>query len=864
MNIRSFLWLMVCACCCVQAQNQDLTLTQMDRSVSEQKRNDLTIFSDPALSIRQIGALRPVASAEITSSRISIGFEGLDRQNFDPSKCYEKLAQTGVKWARCQTGWNRCETVKGQYDFAWLDEVVDNLLQRGVQPWFNVGFGNKLYMPEAYGEAVGWVPLYFGDEVKQAWGNYVKALATHFKGRVSHYELWNEPNIRNFWQPGKPDAQEYLNLIAYSSTLIKQADPQAKVGACVSGSLSAYVVSLVKLGVSDYIDFFSIHPYRIIPEKGYEKEITALRALFDANGGKQVELWQGEVGFGSYFPPNHFLHTWTRGSESLQAKWLLRRVAADLALDLKMSSFFQMVDMNMKVYQTSEGPQDPCLHGILHGWSYEPKQAYYAIRHAAAIFDADLHPSPYYFNIGWDRYNPVNRRVSRLPEVAAVMNSYQRQDYPVYVYYLPEDVQMQTPGVAGIDIYTLEDAPKKIDQPVLIDLLSGRVFAVVNEQGDWQKGSLFKGLPLLDYPLVLTDFKAMADRIALDRDSADLSHFPQGYDPKEVGVKLGKQFLQGKHLLHDGKWIHYAEVCTWLGALRFAEVAHDPSLLAQLQKRFEPLFGKEKQYLPIQNHVDLNMFGCLPLELYQITKQPKYLDLGLPYADSQWQLPTGADAQQQAWAQKGYSWQTRLWIDDMFMITILQTQAYRATGQVAYLQRAAKEMAYYLDTLQRTNGLFYHAPDVPFYWARGNGWMAASMTELLKVLPDDDPNRPRIMEGYKLMMQGLKHCQNQEGLWNQLIDQPDFWTETSGSAMFAYAIITGIKQGWLDAQVYGSTARKAWLAMAKYLDNQGNVREVCVGTNKLADKQYYYDRPRIAGDYHGQAPYFWCMTALLE
>lgn len=41
-----------------------------------------------------------------------------------------------------------------------------------------------------------------------------------------------------------------------------------------------------------------------------------------------------------------------------------------------------------------------------------------------------------------------------------------------------------------------------------------------------------------------------------------------------------------------------------------------------------------------------------------------------------------------------------------------------------YVERAAKEMAMYLDELQRLNGLFYHAPDVPYFWGRGNGWMA--------------------------------------------------------------------------------------------------------------------------------------------
>ena len=36
------------------------------------------------------------------------------------------------------------------------------------------------------------------------------------------------------------------------------------------------------------------------------------------------------------------------------------------------------------------------------------------------------------------------------------------------------------------------------------------------------------------------------------------------------------------------------------------------------------------------------------------------------------------------------------------------------------------------------------------------------------------------------------------GLWNQLIDEKDCWTETSGSAMFTYAMILGVKNGWLE------------------------------------------------------------------
>lgn len=340
--------------------------------------------------------------------------------------------------------------------------------------------------------------------------------------------------------------------------------------------------------------------------------------------------------------------------------------------------------------------------------------------------------------------------------------------------------------------------------------------------------------------------------------------FPTGFTPEEVGAKLGRHFIPGKHLLHGGKWIHYAEVCTWLGALRFAETTNDVELINLLQMRFEPLFNGEKHYQPIKNHVDLNMFGCLPLEFYLLTKEPKYFTLGMPYADTQWELPVDASPEEKANADKGLSWQTRLWIDDMFMITIVQSQAYRVTGDRKYIDRAAKEMVYYLNELQRPNGLFYHAPDVPFFWARGNGWMAAGMAELLKALPVDSPERPDILKGYIRMMESLKKYQGADGMWKQLVDQMDCWPETSGSAMFAYAIILGVKHGWLDKDTYAPIARKAWLGIVPYINENGDVREVCIGTNKLNNKQYYYDRPRITGDYHGQAPVLWCAAALLE
>lgn len=317
-------------------------------------------------------------------------------------------------------------------------------------------------------------------------------------------------------------------------------------------------------------------------------------------------------------------------------------------------------------------------------------------------------------------------------------------------------------------------------------------------------------------------------------------------------------------LLTKGRGIHYAEVCTWYGALRFAELADNKGLIRQLRNRFEPLFHIEKKILPLPVHVDQNMFGCLPLKLYRLTKDERYKELGMPYADTQYTLPSNANEEEKEWDQKGYSWQTRLWIDDMYMITIIQTEAYLVTGDKKYINHAAKEMIMYLDHLQNKNGLFYHAPDVPYYWGRGNGWMAVGMTELLNNLPKNDPNRARIIKGYRLMMKNLKKYVNHDGLWNQLIDQADFWTETSGSAMFTYAMIMGVQNGWLDREEYAPVARRAWLSLCNYINDEDKLTEVCIATGKKNSKKYYMDRPRMAGDKHGQAPMLWCAYALLN
>ncbi len=332
------------------------------------------------------------------------------------------------------------------------------------------------------------------------------------------------------------------------------------------------------------------------------------------------------------------------------------------------------------------------------------------------------------------------------------------------------------------------------------------------------------------------------------------SNWPEGRSPQEVGKRLAEHFVTSPH--QYTATIHYSEVCAWYGALTYAQLTHDIVLRAALIKKYEPLMpgGTEANRIPQRHHVDDSIFGIISLEIAIQTKDAKQLEIGEGWADRQWENSQP----------DGLSGETRYWIDDMYMLTILQLEAYRATGDKKYLDRDANEMVSYLDKLQQPNGLFFHAPDVPFYWGRGDGWVAAGMAEMLRTLPENHPQRARILKGYRLMMSALLKYQGKDGMWRQLIDRDDAWPESSSSAMFSFAMITGVKNGWLDAASYGPAARKAWIAVTGYIDQNNDITSVCEGTGKKNDLEYYYERKRRTGDFHGQAPVLWAASALLR
>lgn len=395
-------------------------------------------------------------------------------------------------------------------------------------------------------------------------------------------------------------------------------------------------------------------------------------------------------------------------------------------------------------------------------------------------------------------------------------------------------------------------------------------------------------------PLFLAASQLSAEKPTVRPNAPSLCDWPEGKDPATISSRITDQFLRGRPEDYHpvgyrgnpgygwGGKVHYPVVSLWVYAIRCARLRGDSERAERLERLFDDFLpgGERARCCSRPYHVDDSVFGTIPYEIYLGTKEPKYLALGNYYADTQWTPPCDGtlkerhalpvEAQRSFW-EGGYTPQTRLWIDDMYMITFLQSQAYRATGMRTYIDRAAREMCLYLDELQlkdgKSKGLFYHAPDAPYVWGRGDGWMAAGMALVLNYLPEDSANRARIMSGYAMMMETLLPLQRTDGLWNQLVDRPEDvrnWGETSCSAMFAYAFATGIKRGWLPEDRFGPAFRKVWLALCDCLDEHANISDVCTGTGKKNDLQHYFDRPRVNGDPHGQAPMLWTASVLLE
>lgn len=317
--------------------------------------------------------------------------------------------------------------------------------------------------------------------------------------------------------------------------------------------------------------------------------------------------------------------------------------------------------------------------------------------------------------------------------------------------------------------------------------------------------------------------------------------------PEEIGNQIAANIIDRRF-----GW-RYQKVCAYYGGLIFAEATDNKEITRQIEEGFQPYYEGKRKYR--RGHVDFNVFGIWPLELFQQTGNKDYLEIGKDLADHEYSNPRP----------DGLTELTRFWVDDMYMVGALQLQAYRSTGEEKYLDRAALQIITYIDSLQRPNGLFYHRPDAPHYWGRGNGWGAAALGELFLELPENHQYYDRLVAAYRKMMQGLLEHQGSDGMWHQLLDNPESFAEPSCTGMFLFSMITGVDLGILPAEKYLPAIENGWNALSTdFVNEKGEAIGVSMWTNAKKRVGYYMRRPRITGDYHGQAAVLWAATALVR
>ena len=178
-----------------------------------------------------------------------------------------------------------------------------------------------------------------------------------------------------------------------------------------------------------------------------------------------------------------------------------------------------------------------------------------------------------------------------------------------------------------------------------------------------------------------------------------------------------------------------------------------------------------------------------------------------------------------------YGWWT--WIDAIQMAMPLYMQMYRLTGEKKYRDHAMQ--MYRWSRNECGGGLFnvkeglwwrdadyvppYKEPDGrQCYWSRGNGWVYAALVRCMNELQGESKGKAykQLKKDFMLMSKALLECQRSDGFWYpSLVSENYAMPETSGTALFLYGFCWGIRQGYLDAGVYGPAAQKAWDAMLR-------------------------------------------------
>ncbi|MBR3222962.1 MAG: hypothetical protein IKF72_12135 [Kiritimatiellae bacterium] len=458
---------------------------------------------DPGL--REIGRLAVRGAKDIKSSKWSVGCETMDRDyaNWDSYKAW--LEPLGAKHGRLFSGWAKTEQEKGKYDFTWLDPQVREMAAMGVKPWICLSYGNPVYGSDfRLGMRVKQVTD--KPEAFEAWLRYCAAVVERYKDVVDEWEIWNEPFNQGL---------EYAEMFYRTAKAIRAVQPTAKCFCTAITFPGDYKCVLEKLKGENALDlgsYFIYHPYDANPDSSYAKTAEPLRRLVKGYSGA-FDIMQGEVGCPAQLEFAHALNKieWTEYS---QAKWNLRRAIGDAARSIP-SSVFTMIDLQYTFMLQSFGL---IRSNTLKEFVYR-RPSYYAMQNVYSVFDDDMLPQ---------RHLTV-----KIAGRDVACSLFRRLGQSWRFYWFCGEQPGADLSFAPADI----DIPEKLERPVWVDMITGRVFAIPSESIVWKKdGMTLRNVPLWDSPVAIASRRAVT--IARDwskmspQDIVDSFYRPGQYENK--------------------------------------------------------------------------------------------------------------------------------------------------------------------------------------------------------------------------------------------------------------------------------------------------------------------------------------------
>jgi hypothetical protein len=461
------------------------------------------VVTNVTVDLPYVGTVKARSTAEIEASNWLLGCETLDRDFADYEQYKAFIGPLGIKRLRLQAGWNKTETVKGRYDFAWLDRIIDDATSRGFEPWLQTSYGNELY-PGGGGANLG-AGLPVSPEALEAYDRWVTALVTRYRDKVHDWEVWNEPNFGD--NPGTtPEMTADFNI--RTARIIKRAQPGARISGLALGHFNqrfveGFFARLAEKHAFGLFDNMTYHDYVYNPDAN-RHEVMLLRAALEKHT-KTVRLRQGENGAPSSGGAGRgalWDYPWT---ELTQAKWNTRRMLGDLGQDIE-SSVFTLVELNY-----THGPINRLNYkGLLKSDATKrvvrPKTAYYAVQNVTSIFDsslerlADLEHTHDLASVAGDarRYtHSTDRKLAvfgyrHKATGKQVYTIWQRDNIPVDA----NDLSLQEVAITRGDF----------DHPVWVDIISGGVYEIPTSR--WNRNGstyVFKGIPVYDAPILIAD-----------------------------------------------------------------------------------------------------------------------------------------------------------------------------------------------------------------------------------------------------------------------------------------------------------------------------------------------------------------------